>query len=54
MLPLMLDPRFKILQLISSFISHDQRVAIVGQDDTMSLYPMYRTVCIERLYNTYV
>jgi hypothetical protein len=40
MLVLMLDPRFKSFQLVFFFISHDQRIAIVGQDDTMSLYPM--------------
>jgi hypothetical protein len=40
MLALMLDPRFKSLQLIFSFIGHDQGITIVGQDDTMSLYPM--------------
>ncbi len=40
MLVLMLDPRFKSFQLVSSFIGHDQGITIVGQDDTMSLYPM--------------
>jgi hypothetical protein len=41
MLTLILEPRFKSLQLMSSFISHDQRITIVEQYDTMSLYPMF-------------
>jgi hypothetical protein len=40
MLALMLNPKFKSFCLVSSFISHDQGVAIVEQYDTMSLYPM--------------
>jgi hypothetical protein len=40
MLALMLNPRFKSFCLTSSFIGHDQGVAIVEQYDTMSLYPM--------------
>jgi hypothetical protein len=40
MLALMLDPRFKSLQLVSSFIGRDQGVAIIKQYDTMSLYLM--------------
>jgi hypothetical protein len=40
MLVLVLNPRFKGLCLVYSFISHDQGVAIVEQYDTMSLYPM--------------
>ncbi len=46
MLVLMLDPRFKSFQLVSSFIGHDQGITIVGQDDTMSLYPMSWNVII--------
>ncbi len=41
MLALMLDPRIKSLYLMSSFIGHDQGVAIVEQYDTMWLYPMF-------------
>jgi hypothetical protein len=40
MLTLLLDPRFKSLCLVSSFIDHDQVITIVEQHDTMSLYPM--------------
>jgi hypothetical protein len=40
MLALMLDPRFKSLCLMYSFIGHDQGIAIVEQYDTMSLYSM--------------
>jgi hypothetical protein len=39
-LAFMLDPRFKSLRLMSFFIGHDQQVAVVGQNDAMSLYPM--------------
>jgi hypothetical protein len=31
---------------VSSFIGHDQGITIVGQDDTMSLYPMSWNVII--------
>jgi hypothetical protein len=41
MLALILNPRFKSFCLVSSFIVHDQGVAIVEQHDTMSLYPMF-------------
>jgi hypothetical protein len=41
MLVLMLDLRFKSLCLAFSFIGCDQRVAIVEEYDTMSLYPMF-------------
>ncbi len=37
MLVLMLDTRLKSLRLVSSFIGHDQGVAIVEKYDTMSL-----------------
>jgi hypothetical protein len=40
MLALMLNQRFFSLCLVFSFIGHDQRVVIVEQYDTMSLYPM--------------
>jgi hypothetical protein len=40
MLLLMLDPRFKYLCLVYSFIGHDQGISIVEQYDTMPLYPM--------------
>jgi hypothetical protein len=40
MLSLMLDPRFKSLCLVSSFIGREQGVAIVEKCDSKSLYPM--------------
>jgi hypothetical protein len=40
MLSLMLDPRFKSLCLMSSFIGREQGVAIVDKYDSKSLYPM--------------
>jgi hypothetical protein len=40
MLFFMLDPKFKSLYLISSFIGHEQRVAIVEEYNERSLYPM--------------
>ncbi len=36
----MLDPKFKNIHLVSSFIGRHQEVTIVKQYDTMSLYPM--------------
>jgi hypothetical protein len=42
MLVLMLDPRFKSLHLVFSFISCNQGIAIVEQYDTISLYPMFK------------
>ncbi len=40
MLVLMLDPKFKNLHLMSSFIGRHQEVTIVEQYDTMLFYPM--------------
>jgi len=40
MLALLLDSKFKNLCLVSFFIGHDQRVTIVEQCGTMSLYHM--------------
>jgi hypothetical protein len=40
MLSLMLDPRFKSLCLVFSFIGREQGVAIVEEYDSKSLYPM--------------
>jgi hypothetical protein len=40
MLALMLDSRLNSIHLVSSFIGCDQGVAIVGQYDMISLYPM--------------
>jgi hypothetical protein len=37
---ILLDPRFKSFHLVSSFIGRDQRLTIIEQYDTMSLYPM--------------
>jgi hypothetical protein len=50
-LVLMLDPRFNSLCLMSSFIGHDQGVAIVEQYDTMSLYLMLMK-CYYHLYSS--
>jgi len=41
MLVLMLDPRFKSLYLVFSFINYNQGIASVEQYDTISLYPMF-------------
>jgi hypothetical protein len=40
MLFLMLDPKFKSLCLVSSFIGREQRVTIVEENNERSLYPM--------------
>jgi hypothetical protein len=40
MFSLMLDLRFKILCLVSSFIGKEQNVAIIEKYDRKSLYPM--------------
>jgi len=40
MFSLMLDPRFKILCLVSSFIGKEQNVAIIEKYDKKSSYPM--------------
>jgi hypothetical protein len=37
---ILLDPRFKSFHLVSSFIGCDQRLTIIEQYDTMSLYLM--------------
>jgi hypothetical protein len=41
MLALMLDPRFKSLILIFSFIDHEHGVAIVEKYDKKSFFPMF-------------
>jgi hypothetical protein len=38
---LMLDPRFKSLKLIYSFINHEHMVAIIEWYDRVSLFPMF-------------
>jgi len=40
MLSLMLDPRFKILHLVSSLIGHEQEKAIAEEYDKKNLFPM--------------
>jgi hypothetical protein len=40
MISLMLDPRYKSLCIISSFVRREQGVALVEEYDTKSLYPM--------------
>jgi hypothetical protein len=42
MFSLMLDPRFRSLSLVSSFIGREQGVAIVEKYDIKSLYPMLK------------
>jgi hypothetical protein len=42
MFSLMLDPRFKSLSLVSSFIGREQGVAIAEKYDLKSLYPMLK------------
>jgi hypothetical protein len=40
MLSLMLNPRFKILHLISSFVGQEEGVSVVDEYDRRTLYPM--------------
>jgi hypothetical protein len=40
MISLMLDPRFKTLHIVSSFVGRKQGVALVEEYDRKSLYPM--------------
>jgi len=40
MFSLMLDPKFKSLHLVSSFIGREQGVSIVEEYDNKSLYPI--------------
>jgi hypothetical protein len=40
MLSLMLDPRFKSIHLISSFVGREEGVSIVDEYDKSILYPM--------------
>jgi len=49
MVSLMLDPRFKCLCMISSFVEKDQGIAIVQEYDKKSLYPML-VKCYEHLH----
>jgi hypothetical protein len=41
MLPLMLDPRFKNLHLISVFVGQEEGINIVNEYDRKTLYPMF-------------
>jgi hypothetical protein len=41
MLSLMLDPRFKSLRLVSSFVGREEGVNIVNEYDRRTLYPMF-------------
>jgi len=45
----MLEPRFKNLHIISSFVGHEQGVSIVEKYDNKSLYPML-VKCWEHLH----
>jgi hypothetical protein len=40
MISLMLDPRYKSLHIISSFVGREQGVVLVEKYDKKSLYPM--------------
>jgi hypothetical protein len=45
MLTLMLDPRFKSLCLLSSYVGKEQGVSIVEEYDRRALYPMLVKLC---------
>jgi hypothetical protein len=49
MILLMLDPKFKSLCIISSFVGKEQGVALVEEYDRKSLYPMFMK-CHEHLH----
>jgi hypothetical protein len=49
MISLMLDPRFKSLPIVSSFVGKEQGVALVKEYDRKTLYPML-VKCHEHLY----
>jgi hypothetical protein len=49
MISFMLDPRYKSLHIISSFIGKEQGVALVEEYDKKSLYPM-SVKCHEHLH----
>jgi hypothetical protein len=49
MISLMLDPRFKSLRIVSSFVGREQGVALVEEYDRKSLYPML-VKCHEHLH----
>jgi hypothetical protein len=49
MISLMLDPRFKSLHIVSSFVGREQGVAFVEEYDRKSLYPML-VKCHEHLH----
>jgi hypothetical protein len=49
MISLILDPRFKSLCIVSSFVGREQGVALVEENDLKSLYPML-VKCHEHLH----
>jgi len=49
MISLMLDPKFKSLCIVSSFVGKEQGVALVEEYDRKSLYPMF-VKCHEHLH----
>jgi hypothetical protein len=49
MISLMLDPRFKSLHIVSSFVGREQGVSLVEEHDKKSLYPML-VKCHEHLH----
>jgi hypothetical protein len=50
MISLMLDPRYKRLCILSSFVGREQGVALVEEYDRKSLYPML-VKCHEHLHS---
>jgi hypothetical protein len=49
MISLMLDPKFKNLHIVSSFVGREQGVAVVEEYDKKTLYPMLMK-CHEHLH----
>ncbi len=49
MISLMLDPRFKSLRIVPSFVGKEQGVVLVQEYDRKSLYPML-VKCHEHLH----
>ncbi len=45
----MLNPRYKSLHIVSSFVGREQHVVLVGEYDRKSLYPML-VKCHEHLH----
>jgi hypothetical protein len=50
MISLMLDPRYKKLCIIFSFVGRGQNVALIEEYDRKSLYPKLVKKCHEHLH----